>query len=248
MKTLQISAKTLGQLALPGFCDRCFWIRLNCPTQPPWQTFPGIFSSLDSYGKRITGLHFAKHRRPLPWIVAKIGHGAKPIDVPHWSKFCISDWKTGVKLTGVPDELWRRRDKSLAIVDAKTARYTEGQDELLPLYAVQINCYARIADGLGMGEASWAGLEYYEPITDIKIGTLSEVVKAQALYMRFQPKLIDVSLNPLMVTPLLEKARNLFDLESPPSGAKGCKNCERVDALVRTVNLAQRGDKKGVFS
>jgi len=29
MTDLRISAKTLGELALPGFCPRCFWLKLR---------------------------------------------------------------------------------------------------------------------------------------------------------------------------------------------------------------------------
>ncbi len=52
MTKLRISAKTLGELALPGFCLRCFWLKLHA-RQLPFQIFPGIFSSIDAYTKRV---------------------------------------------------------------------------------------------------------------------------------------------------------------------------------------------------
>ena len=49
---LRIFAKTLGELALPGFCPRCFWLKMHT-RQLPFQIFPGIFSSIDVYTKRV---------------------------------------------------------------------------------------------------------------------------------------------------------------------------------------------------
>src|SRR5205814_9298993 len=55
MKTqLRISAKTLGLLALPNFCSRCFHTRMHCGDKLPFQIFPGIFASIDSYSKKVT--------------------------------------------------------------------------------------------------------------------------------------------------------------------------------------------------
>jgi len=47
-----ISAKTLGELALPDFCPRCFWLKLHAK-HIPYQIFPGIFSSIDAYTTRV---------------------------------------------------------------------------------------------------------------------------------------------------------------------------------------------------
>ena len=50
---LRISAKNLGELALPDFCPRCFWLKLKAHNRLPFQIFPGIFSSSDAYTKRV---------------------------------------------------------------------------------------------------------------------------------------------------------------------------------------------------
>src|SRR5439155_341197 len=131
----------------------------------PYQIFPGIFASIDSYSKRVTALWYDEHKHPPAWLDV-IGASARPLAVPHWTKFQLTDERTNIRLTGVPDAIWQRRDRSLAIVDQKTAKVTEKQDELAPLYAAQLNAYAYIAERVGIGKASWLGLEYYEPITD----------------------------------------------------------------------------------
>src|SRR5271154_2726081 len=65
---IQISAKTIGQLALPSFCERCFWVRLRCHDKFPFAIFPGIFASIDSYSKKVTAAHFATHGRVPLWF------------------------------------------------------------------------------------------------------------------------------------------------------------------------------------
>jgi len=51
MENLKISAKNLGATALEDFCPRCYWIKLKMGNRLPFQSFPGIFSSIDSYTK-----------------------------------------------------------------------------------------------------------------------------------------------------------------------------------------------------
>ena len=49
----RLSAKNIGELALPNFCQRCFWIRMRLGNKVPFRTPPpGIFSSIDAFTKR----------------------------------------------------------------------------------------------------------------------------------------------------------------------------------------------------
>jgi len=41
---IQISAKNLGELAMPSFCPRCFWLKRRLSNKLPFQIFPGIFN------------------------------------------------------------------------------------------------------------------------------------------------------------------------------------------------------------
>jgi len=59
---LQISGKDLGALAMKGFCPRCFWISRRAKL--PWQIFPGIFSSIDSYSKKVVHGQFDRSGMP----------------------------------------------------------------------------------------------------------------------------------------------------------------------------------------
>ena len=51
---------------------------------------------------------------------------------------------------------------------------------------------------------------------------------------QFEAKRVAADLKPkVLVAPLLEAARRIFDLGEPPASAEGCEDCARVDDLVR---------------
>ena len=134
---IQISAKNLGEVAMPNFCPRCFWLKLRLSNKLPFQIFPGIFSSIDSYTKNIINGYFDKHNRFPSWldILGNLIEYKKP---PHFSKFNIIDDENNIKLTGVPDGIYVKDDHSHVIVDYKTARFSKYQeDELLLFFPIQ---------------------------------------------------------------------------------------------------------------
>src|ERR1017187_6551177 len=192
---LRISGKNLGQLALSSFCPRCFWLKMRCGDKLPWQIFPGIFSSLDSYQKKITNLHYALHNRIPEWFDG-FGNLGEPIKVPGHSVFRTVDEVTNILLTGVPDEVFKRPDGSLFIADDKTARFTGHQDELMGMYVTQLNSYAIIAERIGLGKVTGLGLVYHEPASDIGQDDIDSVCEDDSFTMRFIPKLLPVELRP----------------------------------------------------
>ena len=97
---IRISAKVLGEVALPNFCPRCFWIKLKMGNRLPYQVFPGIFSSIDSYSKRVVHSWFDNHQVPPVWL-GGLGEIVDYLPPPHHSKFL---------LTGSPDGVFIRSD------------------------------------------------------------------------------------------------------------------------------------------
>jgi len=230
---MRISAKNLGQLAMPTFCPRCFWLKSHLKL--PFQIFPGIFASIDSYSKKVTNV-FWEHRDRLPNWFAEFGDGnlVRPVPTPHHSKFFVVDAKTGVRLTGVPDEILRRADGSYFIADYKTAKFTGSQDQLLPMYDVQLNVYAYIGNRYGFTPVTGLGLVYYEPQTDLGEENLPVLVSERSFLMPFAPKLLPLELRPEeLIPPLLIQAADILRQEHPPESRRGCQDCERVGDLVR---------------
>lgn len=232
---MRISGKSLGEVALGTFCPRCFWIKLSV-SKLPFQIFPGIFSSIDSYTKKIVHGWFDKYKASPPWLnpLGKIIGFKEP---PHYSKFFIIDKEFNIKLTGAPDGILVRDDKSNVIVDYKTARYTEAQDELLPLYEVQLNSYALIGESNGFSPVSGLALIYFEPATDELDACDGNNHKKDGFSMGFKAHVHPVKLDLKTIRPLLAKTREIYDMKTPPNGVLGCDNCRNLEALIKVLGV-----------
>lgn len=230
---IRISAKTLGALAMPDFCPRCFWLQLKLDFKLPYQIFPGIFSSIDSYTKKITLFHTERFGSPPRWFDS-FGKFVRPVKIPPRSEFFIFDEASNVQLTGVPDEIFLQQDHSYFIADYKTARFTATHDSLMPIYVVQLNGYAMIAGQCGLRPVTGIGLVYYEPQTNVTSDTLDLVLLEKGFHMPFRAHLLELELKPEeVVVPLLKKVRDLANMTAPPKGRDGCENCRTVGELVR---------------
>lgn len=244
---LRISGKHLGEFALPEFCPRCAWLKLKTHNRLPYQIFPGIFSSIDAYTKRV--VHgWIDRSGGLPGWMAALGPITGYIDPPHHSQFQVEMPEYGVLLTGAPDGILTLADGTLAIIDYKTARYTANQDTLLPMYEVQLNSYALIAEHLGFGEVTRLALIYAEPMTDAVTAAQPEIHSADGFSMSFAVSIHPVELNTDRIFPLLGRARELFDLPVPPPGRPGCQDCARLDALVTLLAHGGRNDVEKMSS
>jgi hypothetical protein len=236
MKDLRISAKNMAEVALPDFCPRCFWIRLHCENKLPYQIFPGIFSSIDSYSKKVTNIYFKQHFQTPSWF-AGFGELGRPVKAPHHSKFSLFYAELAILLTGVPDEIFQSPDGSYFIIDYKTAKFTGTQDRLLPMYEAQLNAYAYIGENIGFSPVKGLGLIYYEPITDLTGKSINSFIFDQGFSMHFSAKLLEVKLDPDQVPLWLSKVREIYDLGNTPPGIKGCKNCDLLDRLLKVVQI-----------
>lgn len=231
---IRISAKNLGAVALPDFCPRCFWIKLKLRNRLPFQIFPGIFSSIDSYDKRIVHSWFDKHNAPPAWMRA-LGEVVGYREPPHHSKFQLLDKTNGVLLTGSPDGILVCRDRSHIIVDYKTAKYTGTQDDLYPMYEAQLNAYALLGEQLGFSPVTGLALIYMEPITDDKSAAHDGNHRSDGFIMGFQANIHFVRVDVGIVQALMARTRKVFDLTSPPTGKPACKDCALIGEMVQVV-------------
>jgi hypothetical protein len=229
-KETRISAKTLGAINMPDFCPRCFWIKEKCK-QLPFQIFPGIFSSIDAYSKNMVHAHIDKHgHAPLSMYPALEGvTGYLPI--PHWSKYKRLDPVTGITVSGVADGRLTIGSGSLIVPDYKTAKYTENADKLMPIYEAQLNGYRWIEEGLG-NDVQSTPLIYCEPITDANPFDWA----AFGFSMGFHVKVVQVEHKPDLVPNLLATAKEIIEMDKPPKGTDGCKDCSKLSKLVELVS------------
>jgi hypothetical protein len=231
---IQVSAKILAEVAMPDFCPRCYWIKLHVPKKLPYQTFPGIFSSIDSYTKHIVHGEFDRHHRPPAWLAdlpGVVGYRNPP---PH-TTFRMLDPVTNILLTGVVDGIFVHSDGSHLIVDYKTAKYTAAQDRLYPLYEAQLNAYALIGETCGFAPISGLALIYAEPVSDRASADEAENHSAVGFRLGFVPKVLTVPILPDLIPPLLVKTREIFEQQSVPEGRIGCENCRLLNDLLRIV-------------
>lgn len=215
---------------MPDFCPRCFWIEMHAEGLP-YQIFPGIFSSIDSYGKRLVHGWFDRHQCAPPWLAA-LGDLQGYREPPHYSKFRVESRETNIVLRGTPDGILVRRDGSYLIVDYKTAKFTAHQDVLLPMYDTQLNAYAFIAEPYGFSPVSGLALVYTEPVTDSAAVVNESHLTEAGFVMEFSAHIVPVELKPKTIPPLLAKVREIYDLKRPPKSSAGCKDCTLLKNLI----------------
>lgn len=225
--SLRISGKNLGSIAMPKFCPRCFWYKIHCHFNLPFQIFPGIFSTIDSYSKEVIHSYFDDHKKLPDWLsgLGEIENYVNPSDL-HYSRFNIVYPEASITLSGTPDDIYILKNNTSCIVDYKTAKYTETQDELFPMYEAQINAYAYIANQLGFPKVSSLFLCYTEPKTEDKKSN------EKGFSMEFAAKTLRVEIKPdEYTTKLLKTVRDIYNLKTSPDGINGCKDCNKLNTL-----------------
>ena len=233
---LRIAAKALADLNMPDFDPQAFWVKSKVKFKTPFSIFPGIFSTLDMYQKDMTAQAFVRKGNWPPWVCAEI---EEQVPCPHWSKFCFVDEETGITVSGAMDDCFKKTDGKLLISDNKLARYTEGQDKLLPLYEAQLNIYADICERTGMGVADQLQLVYHEPIVTLESDEVFEsLYRSEEYLLRFNPRVVEMKRDPEMTRRLLKRAKEILSMETlpePPGGKIG-KDLELVLEMARAFN------------
>ena len=232
---IRISAKNLGEVAMPGFCPRCFWIKLKLNNKLPFQTFPGIFSSIDAYTKNIVHGWFDRYGSPPLWL-RDLGDIVGYVEPPHFSKYNIVVPESNILLTGSPDGVFIKSDNSHIIVDYKTAKYTGTQDKLFPIYQAQLNGYAMIGNQRGLEPVTDLALIYMEPLTDKFAAASDENHHKDGFGMGFTAKLHRVKLDLAIIPPLLAETRRIYELTYPPEGREGCNNCRLLEGMLEIID------------
>ena len=103
----------------------------------------------------------------------------------------------------------------------------------MPIYKVQLNGYAIIAENCGLKPVTGIGLAYYEPQTNRTAETLDTVLLENGFHMPFMAHLLEIELNPVkIVLPLLKEVRKLADLIKPPDGYDDCEDCRRLEKIM----------------
>jgi len=238
---IKISAKNLGYTALSDFCPKCYWLKLRLSHKLPYQSFPGIFSSIDAYTKHCIHHIIDSHNSTgtgqiksagsyyeYPDWMKEIGDIVSYEPIPHWSKNLYTDAKSNIILSGIPDDIWERSDGTKAIVDFKTAKKTTNQDVLYPMYEIQNNVY----DVLFNYHADLY-LIYMEPITD-KEAACNNMIDV-GFNMGFNAVVVPVVNNRKVVRQALSITREIYEMDKPPDSRDGCKDCASLEKVMELL-------------
>lgn len=77
-------------------------------------------------------------------------------------------------------------------------------------------------------------LAYFEPPSADKFEYLCEKhTTNEGFEMPFTSSVHKIEKDTKKVEKLLAKAEKIYNLESPPEGAEGCEDCERLSALIK---------------
>lgn len=233
MKEVIISAKNLGGFAVPDACERCLWIGLHCKL--PYQIFPGIFSSIDSYTKKVVHGFFQRTGTVPSWL-QPLGEVVQYIEPPSYHRFEVLDKKTGVVLRGEADGIFHMRDKTYTIVDYKTAKYTTDQEDMMPVYETQLNAYAYIGERNALSPVGRLALVYMEPVTDNDTAAKPRAVSKLGFRMEMTATIVDVENRAdKLIPPLLRRVRRVFDMLACPPEGQGCKDCATLAELAQLI-------------
>ncbi len=132
--------------------------------------------------------------------------------------------------------MFLRNDDSYLIADYKTARYTNHQDELLPMYEVQLNGYAQIAEDIGYSPVTGLVFIYFEPFTDISDADVDHHVDSDYFSMNFFAYVLKIERNKELLPKLLKRARQIYDAPKPPDSSNGCKDCKLINNILQKSN------------
>ena len=232
-----VSATELGQYASTRFCLHCAWVRLHVK-KLPFQSFPGIFSTIDRYNKFIVQNHFDR-QNALPVWLKDLGEVGSYVNPPHWSKFKVAHEETGVTVRGEADGIFKMSDGSYTIVDYKTSKYSPAQRGMYSNFEVQLNTYAYIGERLGLLPVRRLALVFMEPIADEQTANDPRLVDDRGFSMGFEATIVDVPLRPeRLIPPLLRRVRDVADMKRPPGGSESCKDCQAMDSLIDALGRA----------
>jgi hypothetical protein len=234
---IRISGKNLGEIGKPEFCPRCYWIKLRMRNKLPFSSFPGIFSSIDSYTKKIIHGCF-NEKKKAPECLRPLGKILNYMPPPHFSKFQVHHQETNILLTGSADAIFQKTDGTYVIADYKTAKFTDNQDELYELYDIQLNSYAFIAKEVGYKTGfnhpvSGLALIYLEPMTDCKEG-FSKFLRSHGFDLGFSAHIVNIPINLSKIDAHLRTARQIFDGKIPISNSR-CTDCLQLSELISAV-------------
>jgi hypothetical protein len=107
----------------------------------------------------------------------------------------------------------------------------------MPVYEVQLNGYAYIAEAIGDKPVNDLYLAYFEPPSHERFDELTNKhTTKMGFEMPFTSMIHKVRKDTKVVEKLLAKASHIYEMKEPPKGLDGCEDCARVEELIKLVD------------
>ena len=183
--------------------------------------------------------HIDTYGRPPKWMGSVFAEATGYSDPGRMSWV---DEDNSIQLRGSLDALFHNQDKSRWFLgDYKTARYSSGQDRLLPLYRMQLLAYAFLLVKSGYKKPDAAALFYFQPPSDPTAPELRARTEKDGFVLPLSIEVVDIDLgNFKPITDLLGQARKIYDSEESPEGREKCWECMRMDRYFRQCKFDSR--------
>ena len=232
----RISAKNLGLLKLPAFCPRCFWLEMKLWRKNAPFRFrpPGLFNKLDAFQKAAIIDYWVDNSRAPAWL----GPFKSAEVVLEGTKLAVDIPEFGLTLSGIPDLLLGMPDGEDAVIDQKTAYFKDGNDPLRPMYEVQLNAYAYLANRVhpAFQKVTRAGFAYFEGQTEVHGANPIDSISESGQLVEFSAKIAEIEIDPEnIIPPLLEEVSELLSQDEIPPDSAECNNCAMLAQYLEIV-------------
>jgi hypothetical protein len=198
-------------------CKACFW-RDYYRKNPPGFPLPSILNRMDL----ITKEYYDGFRDSLPPILEDKLEGLVLVSGKEAEIFrngiIYRDLKNNFELSGKLDDCLIDSSKKYSPLDNKTA--TPGNDSLLKIYQMQLDCYAFLLNQNDFPASNQGFLIYY-------VATSGNPQKG----VIFKPEVKKLELNPERIPSVLLEASLMLKARNIPEAKTGCKMCSYVEQL-----------------
>jgi CRISPR/Cas system-associated exonuclease Cas4 (RecB family) len=230
VKQFRISAKNLAQLNIDNTCERCFWNLARLRHRVPFNIFPGIFSTFDRIQKTLVenGL---ENTGQFPKWLGEMADASGIADTPPRLEYVHQG--TNIVLVGVPDHVYEWSDGSVSPVDYKTARFSNGQDALKPLYEAQLDAYSFLLEVKCRLTSDRGALVYFEPKGEAVTLTKEGFTQPWIVHV------VGIEVSGERTKELLARARDIYDLDIPPDSRAECPDCDLLQKVLAVTKRQQ---------
>jgi hypothetical protein len=206
MSALRLAVTSISLLEQ---CPLCFWLEYKKGVPRPGYPLPSILNQLDSAIKKYIRKYQNSGELPK-WLAVNCFKGT--LLGPQNLEYFNSDYE--ILLAGRLDELLAEGN-SYCVIDFKSGKLPA--NGVVPYYyQIQLDAYAYLVERVRSATVSRGALIYF---------TLTSGEELENSLIPIDIKILEVKVAPESIPKILEKSRNIIELEVPPQPSESCIFC-----------------------